>query len=93
MFYKFNKCWGKGRGVAGTFRFKPIRNLLADLNISRLSMIPSFPTSHRTWSGYSTKADPGPAHRARAPLFENIFVNFDCISGIYIYFNCSKHAM
>ena len=39
------------------------------------------------------KADPGPAHRARAPLFKNnkfVFVTFDCITRIY--FNYSHHA-
>ena len=41
------------------------------------------------------KADPGPAHQARAPLFENflglVFVNFDSITRMY--FHCSEHAV
>ena len=43
----------------------------------------------------SSKADPGPARRARAPWFEKklgfVFVNFDYISRIYIDF--SQHTM
>ena len=43
----------------------------------------------------SAKADPGPAHRARAPLFEHfwefVFENFDCITRIF--FSCSQHTM
>ena len=42
-----------------------------------------------------SKADPGQAHRARAPLFENfwvfVFENFDRITRIF--FNCSQHTM
>ena len=41
------------------------------------------------------KADPGPVHRARAPVFKDIFgfvfVIFDGITRTY--FNCSQYAM
>ena len=40
------------------------------------------------------KADPGPAHRARPPVwkyFWGSFVNFDCITRLY--FNRSQHGM
>ena len=42
----------------------------------------------------SSKADPGPARRARAPLKivgGLFFINFDCITRIY--FHCSQHTV
>ena len=47
-------------------------------------------------SVHRAKADPAPARRSRAHMFEIswgfVFVNFDCITRIY-YFNCSHHTM
>ena len=42
----------------------------------------------------SSKADPGPARRARAPLkivWGLFFINFDCLTRIY--FHCSHHTV
>ena len=41
----------------------------------------------------AVKADPGPAHRARAPLFGKFggFVFVDCITRLY--FHCSHHTV